>query len=218
MAVSDTFRKIYALNGISNVITNKNGISNEIAWQNKNTQHTQNVVCAHIGGMTSHKGFYIFEEAVYALKHNNIEILVVDHSKPENYSKITKWGQTKVNIIGRVSQEKIADLYKKIDVLFAPSTCAESFGLVTREAMACGCWVVGSNIGAISEDITLENGFRVSPTKVEIVSIFDEIDRSPQKFKGLSKSDKTHYSSNQVEELVCVFNNTLNNQDGIPSK
>ena len=209
LSVSETFSKIYKINGISNVITNKNGISNEVNWQRKNTEHSEKVICAHIGGMSSHKGFDIFKQAVFALGQSNIEVLVVDHTKESDYINYTKWGKTTVTIIGRVDQEHVVDLYKCIDVLFAPSTCAESFGLVTREAAACGCWVVGSNIGAIGEDITIENGFRVTPNQQDLVSVLKSIDQLPSKYKGFSTSKPIRYSADQVDELVVIFDEIL---------
>lgn len=209
LAVSERFRHIYEINGIQNVITNKNGISNEVSWLPKNTMHIERVVCAHIGGMSLHKGFDIFKQAVINLDAPNIEVLIVDHSKDENYSSITYWGSTIVNIIGHVYQEHIGSLYGRIDVLFAPSTCPESFGLVTREAAACGCWVVGSDIGAIGEDITVENGFRITPTAENLLEVLKKIDKNSKKYKGISKSQYVRYSSEQVDELIDIFKKTI---------
>lgn len=210
LAVSETFCNIYKINGVSNVITNKNGISSDINWQKKNTKHTDKVVCAHIGGMSSHKGFDIFMHAVYELNQSNIEVLVVDHTKDTDYINYTTWGNTTVTIIGRVDQDQVVNLYKRIDVLFAPSTCAESFGLVTREAVACGCWVVGSNLGAIADDISIENGFKVAPNKKDLISVFNVINKFPNKYKSFSMSKPIRYSVDQVDELVVIFNEILN--------
>ncbi|NOS87076.1 MAG: glycosyltransferase family 4 protein [Methylococcaceae bacterium] len=206
LAVSETFRQIYAKNGVTNVVTNKNGISDQVAWAEKNTCYSEKVICAHIGSMSPHKGFDLFKAAVQTHKFSNIEILVVDHTKEQGYLSQSQWGNTNVTIVGRVNQENIQDLYRRIDVLFAPSICLESFGLVTREAAACGCWVVGSDVGAIGEDITPENGFRISPTTENLQVVLHEIDRAPKKYKGLSKSGHIRYSSDQVQELVDMFN------------
>ena len=209
LAVSDTYRKIYEKNGVANILTNKNGISNDIAWGLKNTKNIENIVCAHIGGMSAHKGYEIFKGAVQRLKGSNIEVLIVDHTKPKDYHSQTRWGNSTVNIIGLVTQSNIQELYQRIDVLFAPSTCPESYGLVTREAAACGCWLVGSNVGAIREDISIDNGFVVTPTEANLFQILQEIDHLPQKYKGFSKSSPTRYSSDQVVELIEIINKVL---------
>jgi len=214
LAVSDKFRKIYQKNGISNIITNKNGISNNVIWKNKDTSYTSKVVCAHIGGISPHKGFDIFKEAVIQLHTApNIEILVVDHSKEQRYLITELWGTITVKIIGHVNQKDIVDLYKKIDVLFAPSICPESFGLVTREAAACGCWVVASNVGAIGEDIYPNNGVKITPTKNNIINVFNKINVNPGKYKKLANIKGIRYASDQVKELVVLFNKVINNHE-----
>ena len=209
LAVSDVFRRIYEKNGVAHVRTNKNGISDEPQWRPKNTGYSEKVVCAHIGGMAAHKGYDIFKNAVHELGDSNVEILLVDSSKPEGYSAKTRWGNTTVTIIGYVNQKDIVSLYERIDVLFAPSIWPESFGLVTREATACGCWVVGSDVGAIGEDITVENGFKISATKENLLAVLNKIDRSPKKYKGFSSSGNIRYSSDQVGELTQIFDEIL---------
>jgi glycosyltransferase involved in cell wall biosynthesis len=209
LCVSETYTEIYKKNGIRNSRTNKNGISDITKWEEKDTSYTNKVVCAHIGGMAKHKGFHLFQSAVKGMATKNIELLVIDDSKREDYFAKTVWGNAQVTIMGRVAQERVVDLYRKIDVLFAPSICPESFGLVTREAAACGCWVVGSDVGAIGEDIVEGTGFKITPTVATVTSVFEEIDASPEKYKGSPKLSKPRYSSNQVAELVAMFNETL---------
>jgi glycosyltransferase involved in cell wall biosynthesis len=209
LTVSETYRRLYEKNGVRNAITNKNGVSNEVEWRKKNTSYTNKIVCAHIGGMSAHKGFDIFKAAVHALPESNIEILIVDHSKSSYENERTYWGKTPVLIIGHVNQENIASLYGRIDVLFAPSVCPESFGLVTREAAACGCWIVASDVGGIGEDVTAENGFKVMPTEKNLLYVLKEIDQSPEKYKRISNTLSIRYSSDQVSELVEVFRTVI---------
>jgi glycosyltransferase involved in cell wall biosynthesis len=58
--------------------------------------------------------------------------------------------------------------YTSQDVLIAPSIWPESFGLVTREALAAGLWVIASQAGALAEPIEHDvNGFVVKPGSVE---------------------------------------------------
>jgi glycosyltransferase involved in cell wall biosynthesis len=59
-------------------------------------------------------------------------------------------------------------LYTSQDVLIAPSIWPESFGLVTREALAAGLWVIASRAGALAEPIEhAVNGLVVEPGSVE---------------------------------------------------
>ncbi|MDN7960321.1 glycosyltransferase [Burkholderia orbicola] len=143
---------------------------------------------------------------------NHIEALIVDHSQPENFFEKTLWGDVPVTIIGRVAQDRIVDIYGRIDVLFAPSLWPESFGLVTREAVACGCWVVASNVGAIGEEVTAENGFVVDPTTDALSSVLETIHQNPGKYKQKSVSHNTRYSAQQISQLAGLFNHKLTQQ------
>ena len=205
ISVSDSFSDLYRTNGIPNVTTIKNGISPDVSWAEKDTSFTSKVVCAHIGGMSDHKGFHLFRQAITEGGCKNIEVLAVDHSKPEGEIIFSNWGTTPVTIIGRVSNENVVNVYRRTDVLFAPSIWPESFGLVTREAAACGCWIVASDVGAIGEDVTSDNGFRISPNKRNLLNVLSQIDRFTKKFKEHSSSPEPRYSTDQVSELVELF-------------
>ena len=47
----------------------------------------------------------------------------------------------------------MAHFYAEQDVLIAPSIWPESFGLVTREALSAGLWVIASDAGALAVPI-----------------------------------------------------------------
>lgn len=206
LTVSESFSKIYAKNGYPQIKVNKNGINTTVKWAEKQTTYTENVVCAHIGGMAAHKGYYLFKEAIESAQPSNIEILVVDHSKAPGYEHKTVWGVVNVTFVGRVNQDDVVTLYQKIDVLFAPSLWPESYGLVTREAAACGCWAVASNLGGIGEDITPDEGFCINPTLAEIERVINVIDKSKLKYKQPIALKRTRAVTSQVKELIDLYN------------
>ena len=206
VTVSERFREIYKKNGVKDIEVTKNGISNSIEWSNKDTSYTEKVVCAHIGGMSPHKGYDILKEAVMEVQPKNIEMLVVDHSQPSGYEKKSMWGSVPVKFIGSVKQEDIVSLYQSIDVLFAPSIWPESFGLVTREAAACGCWVVASNMGGIGEDvIDGETGFVINPNQESLEQTIDAIDSNYERYKEVAPVTDVRYVTSQVDELVGIY-------------
>ena len=211
LAVSDSFADLYRKNGIVKVSTNKNGISSHIQWKPKVTESTNKVVCAHIGGMADHKGYNLLQIAIMQASPKNIEMLVVDHGKEEDYEKKDYWGGVPVTYIGRVAQENVVDLYTKIDVLFAPSIWPESYGLVTRETAACGCWVIASNIGAIGEDIIHEEtGLLIEANSIAaLIEAIEWIDNHKEKCKRLPKKMPIRYSNEQVAELVEYYKNCI---------
>ena len=174
LTVSNAFADIYRKNGVADIDVTPNGISDELPWAPKDTSYTKNVVGGHFGGMSEHKGYFLLKQAVLEAQPENMEFLVVDHSKEEGYESREYWGKVPVTFVGRIPQHRMVELYRSIDVLFAPSTWPESFGLVTREAAACGCWVVASNLGGIGEDVTSNSGNVIEPNVQNLcVSLVD---------------------------------------------
>ena len=204
LTVSQAFADIYRKNGVTKIEVIPNGISDDMPWAPKDTTYTARVVGGHIGGMSEHKGYYLLKQAVLNAQPKNMEFLVVDHSKEEGFEVRDYWGTVPIRIIGRVSQHRIVELYRQIDVLFAPSIWPESFGLVTREAAACSCWLVASDLGGISENINTNlNGFILKPS-VSSLSKFLGSDKI-KKLKTSPKTSPAFMSSNQTEILICIY-------------
>lgn len=205
LTVSEGFAEIYRKNGYPDIQVNKNGISALVDWKPKQTQHSDKVICAHIGGMAEHKGYFLLKDAITETQPENIEMLIVDHSKDEGYVNKTFWGGVPVTFIGRMSQSAVSTLYQHLDVLFAPSVWPESYGLVTREAVACGCWVVASSIGGIGEDVEQTNGHKIEPLLEELKDVIKNIDLNHLKYKSNSKTSSIRFVQEQVKELTSFY-------------
>jgi glycosyltransferase involved in cell wall biosynthesis len=204
LAVSESFADIYRKSGLTNCEVSKNGVSSGVKWKPKNTKHSESVILGHFGGMSRHKGYDLVKEAIKALNSDKIELIVVDHSKGSDFKRKAIWSKCEVTFIGRQPQDSMVQLYQSIDVLLAPSIWPESYGLVTREATACGCWVVASDIGGIGEDVDEGvNGHRVKRDSVEdLIRVLELISKDPIKYKGHSKTNFLRKSDDQVAELV----------------
>lgn len=98
LTVSNAFAEIYRQNGIPQIEVVANGVSSDIPWTPKDTSYTNRVVCGHIGGMSEHKGYYLLKEAVLQSQPENVELLVVDHSKEEGYQHQALWGAVPVTL------------------------------------------------------------------------------------------------------------------------
>ncbi|MGZ8136383.1 MAG: glycosyltransferase [Methylococcaceae bacterium] len=206
LTVSECFAELYRKNEIPAVHVNKNGVSESVQWHPKDTSYTDKIVCAHIGGMAEHKGYFLLKYAITKLQPKNIELLVVDHSQQEGYSLQDHWGKVPVTFIGPFKQKRVTDLYHRIDVLCAPSTWPESYGLVSREAAACGCWVIASNMGGIGEDVAPgESGFVIEPDAESLIACLEEIDQNPARFKGMANAPEPRWVSEQVKELATFY-------------
>ncbi len=206
LTVSNCFAAIYRKNEIPQIRVNKNGISETLEWLPKDTRHTDRVVCGHVGGMAEHKGYFLLKAAIEAVQPAHLEMLIVDHSQDEGYRLQTHWGQVPVTFIGRMAQPRVVDLYRQLDVLFAPSTWPESYGLVTREAAACGCWVVASNMGGIGEDVVHgKSGFVIEPSIQALSECIMDIEENYQTYKGIPDSPVLRINTEQLRELTAIY-------------
>ena len=120
--------------------------------------------CCYIGGVAIHKGMHVVQAALLQAEPvaPGLELTVVDSSLEFGEEVLMRWGQTPVRVIPSVPMTAMAEFYAAQDVLLAPSTWPESYGLVSREALSAGLWVVASDIGAMADPIRHgENGHRV---------------------------------------------------------
>lgn len=211
LTVSNAFADIYRNNGLTAIDVIPNGISEELPWAPKDTSYTDKVVCGHVGGMSEHKGYFLLKEAVLAAQPQNLCFLIVDHSQEEGYEHHAAWGSVAVTFIGRVPQERVVELYRRIDVLFAPSTWPESYGLVTREAAACSCWVIASNMGGVGEDvINGRTGYVISASSCELQTALKRISRGHFIYKAPIKDSKSNTFSNNINILIGKYGITRN--------
>ena len=106
-----------------------------------------------------------------------------------------------VQILGRVSDETLVDLYKRARVFALPSI-REGVGLVALEAASYGCDIVITNIGGPKEYF-LPNAIAVNPKSV------DEIGKAVMRFlngetfqPSLKESIAEKYSEGRVAEML----------------
>jgi glycosyltransferase involved in cell wall biosynthesis/tetratricopeptide (TPR) repeat protein len=177
IAVSEAFASLYKSCGVPNVITISNGVS-RMRTPRRSRSSDGRVRLGFIGGLSKHKGYNLIRNAFLCEAFSNLRLIAVDHSRSRGYFRRELWGTTPVNLIGPIPQKDIADLYSGIDVLLAPSIWPESYGLVTREASASGCWVIASDRGAIGEHISDgENGYRIDVSGISgLVRVLRQID------------------------------------------
>lgn len=72
---------------------------------------------------------------------------------------------------GPKTHDELSEIFNTCDVMVFPTELNESLGLVGLEAMACGCPVIGSNIGCLPEFIRPGyNGWLFTPCDVEALA------------------------------------------------
>ena len=142
-----------------------------------------------------------------ALKYN-FELVLAGSSTTEFDSKLRKKIGDKKNItfLGRVSDERLIELYSEAKVFALPST-REGVGLVALEAASYGCDIVITNIGGPKEYF-LPNAIAIDPCNV------DDIGKAIKRFlagetfqPALRENIEKKYSENTVkDELLKVYN------------
>jgi glycosyltransferase involved in cell wall biosynthesis len=152
LAVSQKFADLYMSAGVVDVQVHENIVEPFEVYE-RQPEPDGKIVLGFIGGMSKHKGYNLFRQALEEGEFENFKALVVDSSlyPGETYEVI--WGKTKVKFIPKIKQDEIGKLYAQMDVLIAPSIWPESFGLVTREALMAGVWVISSMRGAIGDAV-----------------------------------------------------------------
>ena len=134
-----------------------------------------------IGGLSLHKGLAVLQAALLQadLPEPGLQLTLVDASLAPGAGYRLRWGQVPVQVAPAVPMQAMAGFYAKQDLLLAPSTWPESYGLVTREALSAGLWVVASECGALAEPIRHgHNGHVVPPGDARaLASVLEQLCR-----------------------------------------
>ena len=181
-AVSEPFAKIYRSCGFDNVVTIENGLP-PFQKPERTISPDGRVRLAHIGGASFHKGYNLVMAVLCKGNFPNLHMLAIDHALDSGTERIGMWGATEVAFRSKVRQSDVGNLYAQVDVLLAPSIWPESYGLVAREALAAGCWVVASDRGAIGSDVPPGAGFVIDVgTHQALHDVFQEMNDHPERY------------------------------------
>ncbi|MBO0905056.1 glycosyltransferase [Jiella sonneratiae] len=211
LAVSNAFAEVYRSTGIPNVVAVPNGGS-EIVPLPRIPSPDGKVRLGFIGGLARHKGYHLIQRALLSGGFENLRFVFIDHAMAVGTRRQSRLGTTEVDIRPKISQSRVAELYAELDVLVAPSVWPEAYGLVTREAQMCGCWVIASDRGAVGEDIVEgENGFRVDVSSPEgLVEVLRKIDRDPARYlQSPAVQAGIRRAADQAEDLVAIYREIL---------
>ena len=152
-AVSEPFAALYRQAGIRDVTVLENDWTPMQGSIRPTRLPDEPLRICHVGGMAIHKGYPVLRAAILLQPLPNGVVTVIDHSLAEGESYTASWNGTPIQFRAPAPMEQMAEFYASQDVLVAPSTWPESYGLVTREALSAGLWVIASDIGALAEPI-----------------------------------------------------------------
>lgn len=122
-------------------------------------------------------------------KYNNVDLIIFG---PKKFNNIPSY----INYYANPSDDQISQILNESDVFVFPSW-VEGFGLPPLEAMACGCVVISTNVGAVQE-YAPRNAVRFIPRNDEesIINGVEEYrkDSNLQKYKKEARSASKEYT------------------------
>lgn len=106
-----------------------------------------------VSSINKQKNFHGLIEAFNLLKQDSHKLYIIgsinkNFADPELINKIDQ--DERVKLLGRVSDEELANLYGAASAFVYPSFY-EGFGIPPLEAQACGCPVIVSNVASLPE-------------------------------------------------------------------
>ncbi len=209
LAVSSSFASIYEQCGIDCDVV-ENGATRQHPLPRAPSR--DRIQLCHVGGLNPHKGAFLVEAALRGNAYDNLALTIIDLERTAGHTEHVTWGNTPVTIVGRMQADEMAQFYAGMTVLLAPSTCQESYGLVVREALVQGLWVVVGDRGALHEAVVPgKNGFVVDVSDSRALSnTLSVIDHDPVRF-GNSPTHPvaTRTADDQASELVSLYHETL---------
>ena len=212
LGVSKSFTNLYRSCGFDEAIAVPNGVP-RLKKAARRESKSGRVRLTHIGGQSKFKGYVLVEAAFKQRRFTNLELTVVDVTRIGGREHRCTWGTTPVRIVGKTVSEDMHEYYANHDVLLAPSLWPEAFGLVTREALAAGLWVVASDRGGIGEDVvTGVNGWIVDVSTPEgLLEVLSQIDAEPTKYLASPAPTHLRTSDEQADEILSIYRRVLAN-------
>jgi FkbM family methyltransferase len=211
LAVSCKFAELYRSCGVPNVVVIENGIS-DIERKPHVPSPDNRIRLGLLGGIGYAKGSELIRYSLLSEPFEHLRLIVVDGGAEPGNSRCELWNTTPVTFIPKVTEDSVAELYASLDVVLAPSVCIESFGLTTREALHCGCWVVASDRGSIGDCVTPgQNGYVVDVSDpTDLTRVLKLIDTDPQRYREPPPvRPKLRRSAQQTEELAALYRSII---------
>ena len=112
---------------------------------------------ALVGAVVRHKGVELLLDALRATRCGPVELDLIG-PVDAGYAGVIRERASRVaslrlRLSGAFDNHLLPALLRNIDAVVIPSTVAESFSIVAREAFACGLPVVAADAGALSEAV-----------------------------------------------------------------
>ncbi|MFH6785860.1 glycosyltransferase [Methylobacterium sp. MA0201] len=211
LTVSEPFGALCRSVGLPQVEVVENGVS-RLPEVVRTASPDGRVRLGFIGGLADHKGYGLIRNVLLNERFANLSLLLIDHAMHPSERVTEEWGSVPVTIRGKFPQSSVGGLYAHIDVLLAPSVWPESYGLVTREALASGCWVVASDRGAVGDCVVEgRNGYVVDVAdEAGLLAALRLIDENPARHRQApDHTAPIRTAHRQAEDLAVIYGEVL---------
>ncbi|MFA7301112.1 MAG: glycosyltransferase family 4 protein [Candidatus Shapirobacteria bacterium] len=118
------------------------------------------------------------------------------------YSQLQKLVQSNLKLLGDISYQKLHLIYQSNDVFLFPSLYAEGWGRTAMEAIACGLPVLGSNRGAIPENLDSTVSILFPPTLSNFKKNITKITKLKNNCHSYAKK---HFSKSNFNNLQKIY-------------
>ncbi len=176
-------------------ISPSGGINNNIF--KPTIRKNKEITIGYISRIDRGKGWDILLKSIVLLKNKGITPKVIFAGSGTEITLLKKMRDDlmleNVEYLGIFDQDELSSIYNNLDLFIFPTMLEESLGLVAIEAMACGCPIIGSKIGGLTDYIKENiNGYYFEPGNA--VDLAQKI----QLFLSLSEKQKNEFKSNAI--------------------
>jgi glycosyltransferase involved in cell wall biosynthesis len=178
---------------------------------------------AYFGRLIEAKGVHVLIAALSTLKNQFWQLLIDDfeHDSTE-YTGCISQAINEAGICDRVirftaSHTAMPDYMRAADIVVLPSIVKEQYGRVAPEAMACGCAVIVSDIGALPE-LVGDTGLKVPPGNIRALSLaIADLLANPDKRAALALRAETRARVElSVERQATLLDSLFRRLEGHP--
>jgi glycosyltransferase involved in cell wall biosynthesis len=108
---------------------------------------------SYVGGLSWQKGVHVLIEAFNALPENAQLRIAGDLSAFDSYAKMLRQMTTHpgIQFLGKQTRTQVWQLLAETDGVVVPALWHETSSLIAQEAIAAGCYVISSQVGALGE-------------------------------------------------------------------
>lgn len=217
ITVSKSLNKIILENyGFDSVVIN-NVIDTQIfGYINENkVNKDDSVIFCSVGSLTKNKRMDLLIKCFSKAFENgdNYELYICGGGpeKTKLEDEIIQLGcKDSVHMLGNVSREKIAEIFKKTDI-FVLLSQKETFGVAFIEAMASGLPVLSTKSGGPEEFITTDTGRLVGDNNEEIIGAMQDMAENKKIYerKKISKYAVDKFSPKAIAKALTEMYKTV---------